>query len=158
MKMMTSFTTPIGINFRSPDDLPASELAKQLCRIVCFLQNIEPYVKLQKYDDWWEHDGLHFHRVAIDFEGLFGIVGSPRKLLEAMPGDEDVCIGVAPHNNSWYLRFYLGWDEEGINLQGKFDITVAEKLVERFRNEVARQAGIELKEQDAEAYYRSIKL
>ncbi len=155
---MTNFTKPIGINFRSAGELSAPELARLLCRIASYLQNIEPYIKLHRYDDWWEHDGLHFHKSPINFDELFYIVNSPRSLLEAMPGDDFVCIGIAPYNSSWYLRFYLDWDDEGFLLWGKFDITLPNGLAESFRNEVARDLGIQLKEQDAESYYQSIIL
>jgi hypothetical protein len=153
---MTDFIKPTGINFRCVDTLPAPDLARLLCRMVAFLQDIEPYAKLRRYNDWWEHDGLHFYKSPIDFNDLFGIVRSPRSLLEAMPGDEDVLVGMAPQGNSWYLRFYLCWDEDGFDLLDRFDITLPECLAEGFRNEVARDAGVEIKEQSAESYYQTI--
>jgi hypothetical protein len=42
-----------------------------------------------------------------------------------MSGDEDVFIGVAPGDGTWYLRFYLAGDDEGFDLLGRFDITLA---------------------------------
>ncbi len=153
---MPNFSKPAGINFRSSKELPASVLSKTLCQTVSFLQGVQPYIKLQKYHDWWEHDGCHFHKEQIDFHGLFQIVRSPRDLLQAMTTDDNVFIGIAPDDNSWYLRFYLNWDDEGLNLIGRFDITLPAKLAERFRKDMAEVQPIELAEQDTETYYRSI--
>jgi len=72
---MATFYRPAGINFRSAEELPASVLSKMLCQTVSFLQSVEPYIKLQRYHDWWEHDGCHFHKDQIDFHELFQIVG-----------------------------------------------------------------------------------
>jgi len=97
---MTNFEKPKGTNFRCSEALGAAELAKLLCKIVIFLQNSEPYAKLQRYDDWWEHDGLHFYKSPIDFRQLFAIVRSPESLLEAMPGDDYVFVGISPGDGS----------------------------------------------------------
>ena len=75
-----------------------------------------------------------------------------------MPGDEDVFIGVAPHDVSWYLRFYLAWDDEGFNLLGRFDVTVPQALAEGYMSEVVEGLSVGVKRQDARAYYKSIGL
>ena len=123
-----------------------------------FLQSLNPYVKLHKYEDWWEHDGLHFYREEVNFDRLFNIINSPRSLLESMPGDEDVFLGIAPDDDSWYVRFYLAWDDEGFDLLGRFDITVPQALAERYIKEVVGGLDIGMAQQDAEAYYKSIGL
>jgi hypothetical protein len=153
---MFTFSKPAGVNFRSPDEVPAPDLARTLCRVASFLQSLDPYVKLQRYHDWWEHDGCHFHKEEIDLPRLFQMVESPRALLWHMSDDDNVFIGIAPHDQSWYLRCYLRWDEEGFNLIGRFDITLPPRLVERFRKEMAEVNAIRLQEEDAETYYRSI--
>lgn len=153
---MHNFSKPTGINFRSPQELSALVLSRTLCQTVSFLQNLGPYVKLQQYLDWWEHDGCHFHKQEIDFHRLLQIVESPKALLSHMSDDDNVFIGIAPNDNSWYLRFYLCWDEEELNLIGRFDITLPESLVERFRKEMTEVHAIALKEEYADIYYKSI--
>jgi hypothetical protein len=157
LNVVTQFTKPKGTNFSTGGNLPADILSKALCKTVSFLQTIAPYVKLHRYEDWWEHDGLHFSRGVITFDDLFSVVRSPRALLEAMPGDEDVFIGLAPEDSSWYLRVCLSWDDNGFNLLGRFDITLPRGLAERYKEEVGGP-GLEMVSRDAEAYYRSIIL
>jgi hypothetical protein len=94
---------------------------------------------------------------AITFDDLFGIVRSPRSLLEAMPGDEDVFIGIAPEDDGWYQRFYLSWDDDGFNLLGRFDVTLPRALAGRYKDEVG-ELELELVSQDSEVYYGSIIL
>lgn len=150
------FNAPQGSNFSSKE-LPAPELARALCRVASFIQEVESYgAELQKYDDWWEHDGLHFHKGAISIHQLFEIVKSPQSLLAAMQGDEEVFIGVAPASQLWYLRFYLSWDDEGFELRGRFDITVPSNLAASFKQRALDSATLE--EQDAQAYYKNIRL
>ncbi len=155
---MAQFTKPEGINFSCRDNLPAPVLSKALCRTLSFLQSLNPYVKLNKYEDWWEHDGLHFYREAVNFDTLFNLINSPRALLESMPGDEDVFIGVGPDDGNWYLRFYLAWDDEGFDLFGRCDITVSQALAERYMKEVVEGLNLEMERQDAGVYYQSIGL
>jgi hypothetical protein len=155
---MPQFTKPEGINFSCSDNLPVLVLSKALCRTASFLQSLSPYVPLTKYEDWWEHDGLHFYREAANFDALFSVINSPRSLLEAMPGDDDVFIGVAPDDGSWYLRFYLAWNDEGLDLLGRFDITVPQALAERYTKEVVEGLNIGMERQEAQAYYKSIGL
>ncbi len=150
------YSFPNGANFSSESDLSAFVLSRSLCKVVSLLQGLKPYTGLTRYEDWWEHDGLQFERGQIGFDQLFGMVNSPRALLESMCGDEGVEVGVAPDDNSWYLRFYLRWDEEGYNLIGKFDITVPTKLADWFQHEVSGKLEIGLKQQEAESYFRSI--
>jgi len=155
---MTRFIKPEGINFSCSDNLSASVLSQALCKTVSFLQSLNPYQKLHKYEDWWEHDGLHFYREEVIFDTFFNIINSPRSLLESMPGDEDVFIGVAPDDGSWYLRFYLAWDDEGFDLLGRFDITVPQALADRYLREVVEGINIRMKQQDTGDYYKSIGL
>ena len=153
---MATFQKPTGTNFRSTKQLPSSVLSTSLCRIVSFLQGVDPYIELQRYWDWWENEGLHFHKEQIDFHRLFEIIGSPRALLYAMTTDDDVFTGIGPTDNTWYLRFYLNWDEDGFNLSGRFDITLPHELAKRFRDEEVKTLPTQLWEQDAQTYYASI--
>ena len=142
---MSVFVKPKGINFLSINVLSAVELSNVLCKTVSFIQQLEPYAKLKRYEDWWEHDGLHFYRDSINLEEFFKIVHSPKSILEAMPGDFEVFVGIAPENNIWYLRFYLDWDENEENLVGRFDITFSNELAENFEREVLNQFNLEIK-------------
>lgn len=147
---------PRGINFSS-QELTAPDLARALCRVVCFLQDVEPQgVQLQKYADWWEHDGLHFPKGTISIHELFEMVESPRSMLASMQGDDDVFIGIAPHSQLWYLRFYLAWDSAGFELNGRFDITLPTDVAFIFKRQVL--GALNMKEQDATTYYQSIRL
>ncbi len=92
----------------------------------------------------------------MDFHDLFEMVKSPRDLLAAMQGDEDVFVGISSEEGSWYLRLHLCWDEAGFEPLGGFDVTVPHALAERFRAEVVGQTGVRVREQDADSYYRSL--
>lgn len=153
-----SFIEPEGVNFATDGEINAPSLARSLSRTTTFLQNQRPYIRLHCYDDWWEHDGLHFYREPIDYSLLFQTVQSPRSLLQAMSGDDDVFVGIAPEDHSWYLRFYLHWDEDGYHLLGRFDITLPYSFVDSFRTDVIRALDIPMVEMSSAAYYLSIKV
>jgi hypothetical protein len=155
---MTQFTKPKGINFSCSEALPAAALSRALCKTASFIQQLDPYARLERYDDWWEHDGLHFHRESVNVEKLFDIARSPKSLLEAMPGDHDVFIGIAPKDNAWYLRFYLDWEENEINIVGRFDITLPPALASKYKDEVIDELNLKMEEKDSEKYYQSIGL
>jgi hypothetical protein len=155
---MPELIKPKGVNFLCSKELSAIELSKVLCKTASFIQQIEPYAKLNRYSDWWEHDGLHFYQESINFDRLFSIIHSPKALLESMTGDFNVFIGIAPENNSWYLRFYLEWNEDDENLVGRFDVSFPKELAEKFKEGVLSQFNLEIKVQDAEQYYQSIIL
>ena len=127
-----------------------------MCRIVNFLQGVAPYTKLQHYEDWWEHDGLHFHRSPIDFDALYGMINSPRNLLASTPADAYVFVGVAPDDNSWYIRFRLEWDDEGFNLSGSCAVILPVVLAGRFREEVLSNLDTKAEEKDSAIYYREL--
>jgi hypothetical protein len=54
---MATFVKPIGINFRSDNELSSNVLWKSLCLVVSFLQSVDPYKELHWYWDLWEHNG-----------------------------------------------------------------------------------------------------
>jgi hypothetical protein len=151
---MSGFVAPEGINFSSAEDLSAHDLSEALIKIVDFIQQIDSSKKFESYDDWWEHDGLHFYRNSISPAELLRIVSSPESLSQAMPGDFCVFIGIAPADNSWYLRFYL--NDEDDEVTARYDITFSEATAERFKPAVLKPFGLSVNEQDAETYYRSI--
>ena len=155
---MRQFVKPRGVCFLFDGELPAPILSNILCRILNFLQDVAPYTKLQHYEDWWEHDGLHFHRGLIDFDALYGMVNSPQNLLASTPADAYVFVGVAPDDSSWYLRFRAEWDDAGFNLIGGCAIILPISLEERFRNEVLLNLDTKAEEKDAAVYYRDLGL
>lgn len=144
-----------GINF-STDEIRAADLSNLLCKIVSFLQNLSPYEKLEQFDDWWEHDGLNFHKRTIAFQTLLDIVVTPKNIFEEMPEDFNVFVGIFSHNKLWYLRFYLDCDENIENSNGRMDITLPEDLACLFETEIVDKTEIEFKSQDAQSYYNSI--
>ena len=153
---MKEFSKPQGVTFSCVDNVSGDELAIALCRTASFLQADGPYLPLNLYHDWWEHDGLHFYRRGIDFDELFKMICSPRALLEAMPGDDYVFVGVAADDDKWYLRFYLFWDEEGFKLFGRFDVTLPYSLQAEYQNEVVQKLTFAMAETESAAYYKSI--
>ena len=154
---MREFTPPEGTNFHCSGLLPVTDLSAALCKLVSYLQSADPRASLRQYDDWWEHDGLHFFKRNVGFHGVFEVVGTPRYLLEAMPGDDYVRVGVAPDSGKWYLRFFVTWDDSGSRLEGDFDITVPEEMESAFREQVLPELGLELEEENAASYYRRIR-
>jgi hypothetical protein len=155
---MQNFLAPQGINLRSDYELSPGLLAEALVKTTAFLQGIEPQgTILLKYADWWEHDGLHFAEGTLDFAALSQMVQSPSALLKAMPGDFCVFVGVAPEDFVWYLRFYLDTDAEEDEMSGRFDLTLRQELIEPYKKEVIRPLRLEMQEQEAGEYYRSIQ-
>jgi hypothetical protein len=141
---MTATCTPAVVDFRPPQGVrftPEAEcsvaaVSRDLCRIAAFLQSLSPFSKLLQYEDWRDHDGLHFERRKIDFHGLFQLVQTPRALLEATPVDVDVYVGILAEDRSWYLRFRTEWDDRDENLIGIYDLTLDPRLAERFEGQV----------------------
>ena len=111
---------PSGITFRTTADDPIAALSRDLCRVAAFLQARDPSARLVRLEDWWEHDGLYLERGPTEFHSLFQIIGTPRSLLQSMPGDERVFVGIGSADRSWYLRFFAGWDDEGETLLGEY--------------------------------------
>jgi hypothetical protein len=149
------FTALAGTNYHCTDEVPIAVLSRALCRVCSFLQNLAPSAQLRRYEDWWEHDSSHFEGGIIDLHSLFKLVESPRALLTAMQGDEFVFVGIAPEDATWYLRFYVYWDDEGWELLGRFDITLPSPIAEDFAATVLGEINIAMEKQDAQAYYKS---
>ncbi|QDT29208.1 hypothetical protein Enr10x_45570 [Gimesia panareensis] len=152
------FQPPAGVNFSTEEILSLKNLSGSLCKIASFLQNDLHASQLVRYEDWWQHDGLHFRKAACDIHDLFAIVQNPRSLIEAMPGDELVYIGIAPPDALWYLRFYSSWDDEGLELTGLFDLTLPADMAVQFRDSVIPELECTILEQDALEYFKEIIL
>lgn len=98
---MASFVPPIGVCYFTDEAVKVDELRHALRDTVTAFQNLEPFAKLKIYDDWWEHDGLHFDRGQLDFDSLLSLIRSSQSLLESTPSDDSVYVGVAPEDNNW---------------------------------------------------------
>lgn len=146
---------PEGTNFSCQYPVPIASLSGDLCKIAAFLQDKFPHDTLQRFDDWWQHDGLHFEKGTLDWHGLFAIVGSPKGIYESMSGDDDVRIGVASSDGKWYLRFYASWDDEGEFLEGDYDITLPSGLAKEFREVIPSLKAI-IQGEASQAYFARI--
>lgn len=153
---MAKFIHTVGVTFHTTRSQSASLVSKWLCDIVAFLHRHRFLGSLERFDDWLEHDGLHFKRGQIDVHQLFDIIGSVRSLLEACPEDEEVCIGVAPEGGEWYLRIRVEWDEEGNSVVGRFDITLPDGLAESLRHDLIAIPDCELTEELSADYFARI--
>lgn len=149
---MNEYVEPEGINYSCSKEIDSYELSKNLLLIVSFLKQINPFTELHQYNDWWEQDGCHFSDGKTDFEELLEMITQNNLQMCFILSDFNVFIGIAPKDNSWYLRFYL--DEEE-NL-GRFDITLPDEMAEVFEKEVLNKLTLEMKKQSAETYYNSI--
>lgn len=154
---MDELIFPQGINFRYKDVVSVSDLSTSLCKIVKFLQSIDPTDQLVQYEDWWEHDGFFFKKKNIDFQTLKSLVESADALRNNTPKDHNVLVGIAPVSKVWYLRFGVDWDmEEQENLVGRFDLTLPENLVGRFEEVVLSEGG-NIEKENSLTYFNSIK-
>jgi hypothetical protein len=147
---------PDGINFRTASELPLARLSQCLCRVASFLQSIVGHAPLRRFDDWLEHDGLQFEKAQLDVHGLFQLAETARTLYEATPADDCVCVGVAPLDVNWYLRFRASWDEAEASLVGRFDITLPQDLAMRFRDELVADLECAITEESAATYYKRV--
>ncbi len=162
--MFTNLIVPDGTNLRSSPCLASPMLSSALIQTVVFLKTIDKeHSELFRYDDWWEHDGLHLPRKdeLIDFNILLRLVETPMSIIEAMTGENNVSVGVAPPNFQWYLRFYHDTDITGSRYSngqrtGCFDITLPNNLVNAYRQQVILPLGLEMQTQGSIAYYLSI--
>ncbi len=147
---------PIGINFHCETMVDLQTLSQALRKIAAFLQLVNPYSPLIRHADWWEHDGLNFLNEQITMHDFFELVGRPRSIYTQMPGDDYVHIGVSPLDNAWYLRFYATWDDDGEQLEGRFDITITKELADRFKREVLQILPCHIEMAESEDYYKEL--
>lgn len=151
------FEPPIGTTFTSEHEARLDEVIQTASRLLPFLQaqRISP-IRLRRYDDWLEHDGLHFPGPQIEFSEVFRLFGSPRSLFEATPEDDAVCIGIGPESNDWYLRARAHWNAEDTELVGMISITMTSLLAKRYRGEVQAQSLQSLSEEESTGYFSRI--
>ena len=146
-----------GVVFFTQPENPIIEVSRDLCKMAAFFQGRDPYRKLRRFDDWWEHDALYFDKGNLDFHGLFELVGTPRSLLTSMPGDDRVFIGVEDLDRTWYLRFFADWDARDENIVGEYSVTLDRPLGTLFAKEVKPSLDCALSIDDATRYFERVK-
>ena len=153
------YDPPIGTTFESDVEAPLDAVIQAANHILAFLQaqNIAP-IGLCRYDDWFEHDGLHFRGTKIEFSDAFGLFQTPMSLFEATPDEDLVCIGIAPESNDWYLRARAHWNFEGTSVVGMISITMIPDLADRFRESRSIQGAQILSEEESQAYFNRISV
>jgi hypothetical protein len=134
---------------------PVRLVAKDLLFIAAFLQELSMFGSptLLRYNDWWEHDGCHFKQGKTDLHELFAMLQTPRRLFEAMPGDDDVFIGLGPEDESWYLRFYADWDTKDEEIVATYAIALLEGSSQQFREKTLPKLICSVETLDTEAYF-----
>jgi len=148
---------PSGYTYHHDDPVTAAALARDLCRVAAFLTDVEPYVRLARVRDWWEHDGLFFAEdEQFDLHHLFQMVGTPRELFRSMPGDYRAFVGALPTHERWYLRFHVDWSDDGQTIEGSYSITFTDELRNRFEANVLATLSIALNGESAESYFGRI--
>ena len=111
---------PKGVTFSSRDCVAIEELRAALIRIARYLQEKAPHQPLIQYEDWWQHDGLHFEKKRIQLSDLFFYLSTNKSLLESVSEDFEVRVGISDTDHRWYLRYIVDWDEEEKALEGNF--------------------------------------
>lgn len=146
---------PDGANLSVVDTHDLQALCDALTGILCFLRDLPTSDPLLRYDDWLEHDGLLFPRGRVTFSALLELVRSPRGLLEATPEDHAVRVGIAPRDQSWYLRFRADLDSGGGSPEGSFDVTLPSPHDEYAAGRIAT-CSLKANRDSAREYYRRI--
>ncbi len=147
---------PKGIVFCGDGAL--GEVTKDLLGIAGFLQSLLLYgsTVLLRYEDWWEHDGLHFKKGKTDIHDLFSQLESPRKLLESMSDDHLVFTGLGNEDESWYLRYRADWDCDDETLVAAYAIALVQPLAARFREETIPKLSCFRDELSSDRYFERI--
>ena len=146
-----NFSLPSGTSFFLHEFVPDEMLLRTLQEATRFLNSVAVDQNLYQFDDWLEHDGLHFYKRRLKFPDLERIVSNQGALTRSMPGDFAVRIGLAPTDQSWYFRFYV--DEKN---EGDFGLTLPPSIASSIRPILAEVHGDNLGEQDANSYFERI--
>ena len=152
------FTPPIGIAFHTEGEVRGDELVASVRRVVAFLEGfLWTPDKLRVYDDWWEHDGLHFERKRVTYAELFATIASARTMLDATPDDDCVYVGIAPEEAKWYLRFRATRDETYGETVGTFGVVLSQDAATLFRLDVTPRCEAALTEVPSKTYYARVR-
>lgn len=154
-----SFTPPVGVAFHTEGEVRGDELVATVRRVVTFLEGfIFTPDKLRVFDDWWEHDGLHFERPCVKYVDLFAMLASPRAMSDATPNDDHVCVGISPEDAEWYLRFRARRDETYGEIAGAFAVVMPSDAATFFKLEVKPRCEATLTELPSKSYYARVKV
>jgi hypothetical protein len=145
---------PKGINFSLPEFIPARNLPEVVQGIWKFISEKDPSSLLFRYDDWWQHDGLHFFRKEIGTTDFEKTIMNIEEMKKDMPGDFYVYVGICSPQMEWYLRYYIDEDQ---GVEGCIDITVPENWASEFKIYIGNQVKTDWKTENAQAYYKRIK-
>jgi len=132
------YRLPNGISFCA-DGSPLLVVVHDLKYVVRFIQGIcddTQAFSLKFYEDWWEHDGLHFFKTTIGLRELWGMIESPKSLLSAMTGEELVFLGVSDQDNTWYLRFTADTEFDSDTIIAAYSFTCCKTIALRFRQSI----------------------
>ena len=149
------FQEPSGINFRPAMPILIKEMEDTLPLIWRFVSAKDPSPILLRYEDWWQHDGLHFEKGKITREVFSKMIGSKGEIIKSMSGDFNVRIGIASPKMEWYLRYYVAIEED--ILDGYYDVTVPLTWENEFEAEVGMSLKTPFVKEDAEGFYKAIK-
>ena len=84
------------------------------------------------------------------------MIETPHAMLEATPDDEEVFIGIAPEDASWYLRFRAEQDEDDERITGRMALILPTGSARAFAMTISGLPSRALVQEAAEAYYAKI--
>lgn len=145
-----------GLTFVPDEEVTPMELCHCLKMILEFLKEKDGDIKLTRYDDWWEHDGLMINKGHVDFNEIIQVVQNPELIEKEMPGDHYVKIEICPKDERWYLRFYIDIEDEDTVKYTEFDLTIPFEWAEEFKNKVAPNLDIEILSEPSLEYFSRI--
>jgi hypothetical protein len=145
-----------GLTFIPDEGVTPMELSGCLEKILAFLKEKESDIKLIRYDDWWEHDGLMFKNGQTSFEEMIKIVKNPELIESEMSGDDRVKIGICPEDERWYLRFLIDTNIEDTVKDAEFDLTIPFEWVEEFKDKVVPSLELEVITEPSLQYFSRI--
>jgi hypothetical protein len=152
------FTPPVGVAFHTDGQVRGDELVATVRRVVAFLEGfIWTPDRLRVFDDWWEHDGLHFERTVVKYVDLAAMTASPRAMLDATPDDDCVYVGIAPQEAEWYLRFRAMRDETYGEIVGAFGVVIPDDVATLFKLDVKPRCEATLTELPSKSYYARVR-
>jgi hypothetical protein len=156
--MGMQFTPPMGVAFQTEGEVRGDELVATVRRVVAFLEGfIWTPDKLRVFDDWWEHDGLHFERKCVKYVDLFAMIASSRAMVDATPDDDCVYVGIAPEEAEWYLRFRAVRDETYGEIVGACGVVMPQDYATLFKLDVTPRSEATLIELPSNIYYARLK-
>jgi hypothetical protein len=157
-RVRSPFSPPGGIAFHTAEDIEADDLCILLHDVIVFLGTLEPPPrKLCRYDDWWQHDGLHFARGSITFGELAAMVETPRTMLEATPDNEAVFVGIAPEDARWYLRFRTERDADDHRIVGRMALILPAESAHAFATTISAHDRALVQEATEACYAKIIR-